>query len=192
MIVRKDPLSHAQETLEAYLAAAPCVVATMKAAVKNIDGYTKLRGTKQQDVTSETDLPALKLIPTGGPCNVNFASNATQLDYTLQVALRTGDQRYNAVAGPLVWAIYAAMTAAIDDGQLVGLTLAKCLPETADAGLRNYEFIKNLTLANIATGFSDPSDPRTRGIVGFNALLDLTLHMIFPRTFVKDWAAQTL
>lgn len=190
--MNKDPLSNAQETIEAYFNASPSVRAAMALAVKNIDGFTKSRGTKQVDVTSESDVPSIKLIPVGGPCNLNFASNATNWDFSLQIGVMTGDKRFNAKLGPVAWAVYAAMTQAIDDGQLVGLTLAKCLPDDADTSLRSYQYIKNITLENIATGFADLTDPKNRGIAGFSSLMDLTLHMLFPRTFVKAWATQTL
>lgn len=188
----KDPLSLAQETLEAYLLASPGVVTTMKLAVKNIDGFTKTRATKQQDVVSEADLPEIKIIPVGGPCNVNFSSGHTNWDFATQIGVNSGDKRFNAKLAPVAWAVYAAMTAAIDDTTLVGLTLEKCLPDDADAELKAFRYVTNLTLSNIATGLTDATDPRNRGIEGFSALMDLTLHLVFPRTFVKSWAAQTL
>jgi len=182
-----DPLSHAQQTIESYLGDSPGVRAAMRLAVKNIDGYTKSRGTKQVAVFSESDLPALKLIPIGGPCNVNFASNLTMWDFTTQIVVNTGDKRFNAKLGPLAWAVFCALTAAVHDSQLVGLTLAKCLADDADDDLRRFQFLKNITLANITTGLTDPSDPRNRGIDGFSGLMDLTMHLIFPRTFVTGW-----
>lgn len=191
-MANKDPLSLAQETLEAFFVASPCIVATLKSAVKNIDGYTKLRGTKQVDVNAESDLPALRLIPSGGPLDIHFASNAVKLDYNLQLAIKTGDLRYPAALGPLVWASYATLTRAVHRAEITGLTLAKCLPDDADSTLKNYSYIKNVSLGNAQTGFADPTDPRNRGIEGFVGVLEITLHMVFPRTFVIDWAAQTL
>lgn len=190
MTALKDPLSHAQETFEAYICASPAVRVALKNATKNVDGFTATRGTKQVDTRSEADMPLVKLIPTGGPCNVNFASNATNWDFNLQIGLASGDMRYTERLAPLAWAIYAALSLAIHEGAIVGLTLAKCLPPTAPSTLKNYEYVKNMTLSNIATGVADLSDPKNRGIAGFSALMDLTLHLLFPRGFVKAWASQ--
>ena len=169
----KDPFSLAQEGLERFLVRSPGMKAAMGAQIKNVEGFASLRGTKQTDTASETDLPELRLEPVLMPCNANFASNAVALDYTLRVVINTGDQRVNAKLLPIVFALFAAIVSAIHSSDLLTIEW------------QGYQFIKNFTFSNIAAGLSDPVE--NRGIAGWSVICDLTLHMIFPSTLLRDW-----
>lgn len=169
----EDPLSIAQRGLEKLLRNSPAVKRATQLKIKNIDGFTQTRATKQQDVNSETDLPELRLVPIGGPMNVNFASNLTMLDYALSLQLNTGDLRVTEKLAPVLFAIYAVCAEAVKGSGLVDLTW------------EGYDFLKNITLSAATIGESDPS--QNRGIVGFTAICDLTLHMNFPTTMLIAW-----
>jgi len=169
----KDPLSLAQETLERYFEQSIGMRRAMGLAIKNVDAYTKARGTKAVDVNSESDTPSIHLVPTAMPSNINFASNCCSLDYNLRVMINTGDVRVDYKLLPICWAIYAAMVAAVDDSSLL------------DLAWEGQQFIKNFTLSNTQSIISDPT--QNLGIVGWVGIVDLTLHMIFPRTLVKQF-----
>ena len=181
----KDPLSLAQETLERYFEQSPGMRRAMGLAIKNVDAYTKARGTKAVDVNAETDTPGLKLLPIAMPTNANFSSNTVMLDYVLQVLVNTGDQRITAKLLPVVWSVYAAIVAAIESSTLLGLTLEPCVAVSAAAEIKAYHYVKNFTFSNVQAGLSNPQE--NRGIEGFSAICDLQLHLIFPASFVREW-----
>jgi hypothetical protein len=163
----------AQERLEKFLRESPGVKSVLGAQIKNVEGFTTLRGTKTTDTVSETDLPELRLEPVLMPCNANFASNAASLDYTLRIVMNTGDQRVNYKMLPLVFAVFAAIVSAINASELL------------DLQWEGYNFLKNFTFSNVAAGLSDPVE--NRGIAGWSAICDLTLHMIFPATLLRSF-----
>jgi hypothetical protein len=175
-LTKPDPLTHAQNTLEAYYKASPAVKRSMKSAIKNFVAFNKTRGTEAHDVNTESDLPEIVLNAIGGPSNVNFASNLSSLDWTWRVGVNTGDQRITQHLGPLVFAIFATTAHAVDsslDGQLVGMLW------------NDYPFAKNLTFSNIQTGESNPAE--NKGLIGWSAFLDLTLHMLFPTSMLREF-----
>lgn len=166
-------MSIAQRGLEKLLRESPALKRAMGLQIKNIDGFTQTRSTKQQDVNSETDLPELRLVPAGGPMNINYASNLTMLDYTLSVQINTGDLRVTERLAPVLFALYAALAQAVTGAGLVTLRWL------------DYDFIKNVTLSAATIGESDPV--QNRGIAGFTAICDLTLHMNFPTIHLQQW-----
>lgn len=173
----KDPLSLAQDALEQSIKNAPSIKRAMGRAIKNVVAFNKLRGTEMPDVTSENDVPLLMLAPVGGPSNVNFASNLASLDWTWRILVNSGDRRLTEI-NPIIFAIFATMAHLVDsgaDGQLVGLKW------------NDYPFAKNLTFSSITTGDADPS--QNFGIVGWTGVCDLTLHMLFPTTMLRDFNA---
>jgi hypothetical protein len=179
-----DPLTLAQTTLEKYFEQSPGLRAAMGQLIKNVDGFTKSRATKQHDTNSETDALGIKLMPVAFPTDANYASNAVMFDYNLQVLVNSGDMRVVPML-PVVWAIFAAMVKAITDSTLLDLTLLPFVGPGGDEDLRTYRYVKNFSFANVQTGLSDPV--QNKGIKGFSAICDLTLHMVFPATFVREW-----
>jgi hypothetical protein len=175
-LTKPDPLTQAQNSLEAYYKASPAIKRAMGPAVKNFVAFNKTRGTESSNVKAESDLPGVVLEPIGGTSNINFASNLSSLDWSWRVKLVTGDMRLNAQINPLLFAVFAATVHAVDsslDGQLVGLLW------------NDYPFAKNLTFAAIQEG---PVDPQTNGSInGWMAICDLTMHMLFPSTLLREF-----
>jgi hypothetical protein len=171
----KDPFTLAHETFERFVREHPAVRRVMGAQVKDIEAFTTTRSTKLVDTATEHDFPFIRLLPIGGPSNVNLASNVVSFDFGLRAQINTGDQRVTFKLLPLVFAIYAACTAAIDaSGELRSL-------EWGEMG----GIITNLSLTNIETGLSNPQE--NQGITGWSSVVDITLHMVLPREAVKAW-----
>lgn len=172
-----DPLTIAQNALQAYYASAPAVKRAWKTQPKVI-AFNEGR-TAVNHVKGESDLPEIVLEPIGGPANINFASNLSSLDWSWRVKLVTGDMRLQNQINPLLFAVYAATAHAVHsslDGELTGLLWS------------DYPFAKNLTFSNVQNG---PVDPATNAsISGWLAICDLTMHMLFPTTLLRQFNTQ--
>lgn len=171
-----DPISMAHDALEKWLRGSVAIQRSMGGIKPNIAASNKLRGTELPDVVTESDLPRIRLEPIGGPCNINFASNLTNMDWSWRIILDTGDLRVNKYLGPVAFAIFASLAVAIekdDVGDLLGVRW------------RTYDYAKNLTYSNITSGESDPV--LNKGIAGLSAICDLTLHMVFPTSYLREF-----
>jgi hypothetical protein len=162
-----DPLSLFAEKFEQYLQDAPAIKRLVKS--KNIDAFVSTRGTKENDVAPESDLPRIRLVWTGGPSNLNLASNLASFELGCDVQIVTGDKRFSKDLFPVLWAVLCVTCQAIHDDAICGLEW------------EGNQFVKNIGIGQVQTGFLS-LDGTAQGIKGTTSICSLVAYLYFPQT----------
>lgn len=170
-----DPFTLLVNEIAKVLEGSKAVKLAMGNARKNIRAYNKMRGTENLDVTAESDVPEILIEASGGPTNINLASNLASFDMGFTLFINSGDQRVNQVMLPVLWSIWATLADGINNSTILSLTW------------QNRPFVKKYEFQNVAVGKSNPD--LNRGIKGWTAICSLMFHMMFQKsdltTFVQ-------
>jgi len=121
-----------------------------------------------KDRITSADTPDVRIAMRSLTCRDTGASGPSEMDRVqFNVELATGDQRLDARAFPIVWAIRQAIF-------------------NADAALKAIEFnSKTAWVLNPHTGTVDfglAQDKETRGIIGWAAVVSVEFHLWFSKT----------
>lgn len=104
-----------------------------------------------KDVHTTTDLPEVRLVPTGGTPLVQTTTSSTQIKLTYEIQVSSGDLRLDAALYPVAWEILCAVT--------------KWHDELRKLTWRGNRFVVHGRAVSLETGISD-SDV-ARGISGW-------------------------
>lgn len=175
-----DPLTILHNAVEKCLQDSPA----MKNAVglvlnKNIIAFNKTRGTEEQDTNSETDVPSLKLMFTGGVSDIALASNMCNWNPVYTLILNTGSQVITDKLLPILFAIYSTLTFALYDQN----------SKITGCQWNGQPFCQNFRLSSTTAGQSNPL--LNKSIKGWTGLCTITFNLNFQRRHIDAWAQQT-
>lgn len=171
----KDPLTLLTNCVVATLQESPAVKLAMGLAKKNIHAFNKSRSGTQTDVRAEADLPELAIEPSGGPTNINLASNLCSMDWGMTLGINSGDQRVTEVLNPVLFAVWATLAAKLIDGPVMSLQW------------QNQVFVHHYSVQNVTIGKSNPD--MNRGIKGWTSICSLLFNLHFDTNTIKTFVA---
>ncbi len=109
-MAERDPISQVYDALWAMLEAHQGFVDLVRPGNRIKASGENLNPVK--DEVSETDLPEVRIVATGGSFNTHLSSSKAQLVKQFEIQLSTGDQRLDALIFPVQWEIFRAFSVA--------------------------------------------------------------------------------
>lgn len=180
MSAENDPLTQINDELARSIQNAPAVKKAMGLAKKNVNAFNKTRANETPDTLHESDVPNIELLHTGGPCQINFASNACNLMLDIQIGINSGDQQISKVMYPVLWAVFALVANAIDANPFAHMTALTW---------KGKPFCKDIEFQQVTAGQSDPT--RNRGIKGWISICQIRFHLYFDKTDISAFVQGT-
>lgn len=172
-----DPISQLHDALGAEIASCKAIREALGAAL-NINMFNKTRGNESPDVVSERDVPNLRFEQTGGPMNIQFASNLVNMQHGYNIVLNTGDQRVQRQLDPLLFALFSFFVASATKSNLTALRW------------RGSSYVKSMELTSSRIGLSDPN--YNAGIKGWISVCTVVFHLVFQREDVINFSKGVL
>lgn len=163
-----DPLTLLTSTFCKWLEDSACMRRAMGLAIKNINAFNKSRTNQTPDVKNESDVPDIRLTPTGGPININFASNVTEMIANYNLEVNSGDPRVSHLLYPVYFAAFATAASGLSNSPITAIKW------------RDKPFLKKYDFLNSSLGQSNPD--LNRGITGWTAVCSLSFRLYFLKS----------